>query len=83
MRNFGMHARTALGGTERPSARHRANTPRDLNSSYRLPSQSILHGEDVPDSPLDVGAGSFVSLFLIVVAIACVGLYFFLRAIGL
>lgn len=50
-RCFGMsNVRTSLGGKHSP-ARLRANTPR---VSDFFPPQSILHGEDILDPPLDI-----------------------------
>lgn len=66
----------------RPSA-FRADTPRDLNSSYRLPPKSILHCEDVPDSPLNIGASCFVALFFSFIAVFGAVLFAVLRAVGL
>ena len=57
------NVRTSLGGFEHSSARYRADTPRDLKSFYRLPPQSILHGEEIADSPFHVGALCFVVAF--------------------
>jgi len=52
-RNFGIsNVRTDLGGFKHPPARSRAVTRRDSNP---LPSQSILHREDISYPTLDVG----------------------------
>ena len=52
-RNFGIsNVRTDLGGFKHPPARSRAVTRRDSNP---LPSQSILHREDISYPTLDIG----------------------------
>jgi hypothetical protein len=81
-RNFGMSGRQRLGGMSAPPSAFDANTRVDLNS-YLLPSESILHCENVPDPSFNVPAFGFVAIFLSAVGIALAVLFSFLRAVGL
>lgn len=70
VRNFGIqNARGSLGGKHSP-ARYSADT-RAGSNIFRLPSKSILHREDVSDSPLNVGA----IVFFWLATWACIGLF--------
>ena len=64
-RNFGIMSRPeVLSGSSNSRPATRDNyASRDLKSFYRLPPQSILHGEEIADSPLHVGALCFVVAF--------------------
>jgi hypothetical protein len=75
-----LNVRPALGA-KRPAARHRADTQRDL-SPYRLPSQSILHREDIADSALNVGALTFFAIFITAICVFLSASFAVLRAVG-
>lgn len=51
-----------LGGTSISRSAYGANSTR-ADSPYLLPAQSILHGEEIPHSPLNIRAILFFGLF--------------------
>lgn len=83
-RHFGLTSRSALGAKPPTGSLHGANSTRaDLKSFYRLPSQSVLHDENVAHSPFEIAALLFCLIFLSAVAVALVLGFSILRFVGL
>lgn len=71
-----MSGRISLRRTSTDPTTYDARGRADQYSLPRLPPQSILHCEDVPHSPLNVGAFCFAGLFLLGIVGLLILLYY-------